>query len=131
MWSGVIVMIRTITSWPTTSAMIAAATPGRRRISLIGPTLGPGSSPVARREASSASSYGSGRRRAKVRIAARPTNTIGTRYGPASSGRPAWTARSPEIGTSAGPITEPMVAPQTTMLIADARRSVGTMSPAA
>ena len=49
---------------------------------------GAGSSPVARREASSASSYGSGRSRAKIRIAARPTNTIGTRYGPASSGRP-------------------------------------------
>ncbi len=56
MWSGVMVMIRTITNCPITSATIATATPGRRRISVIGPTLGPGSSWVARREASSASS---------------------------------------------------------------------------
>ena len=33
--SGVIVMIRTITNWPTTSAMIAALTPGRRRIATM------------------------------------------------------------------------------------------------
>ena len=79
MCSGVIVMIRTITTCPMTSAMIAAATAGRRTMSRIGATLGPGSSRVASRDASSASWYGSGRRRAKDRIAARPTNTIGTR----------------------------------------------------
>ena len=36
MWSGVIVMIRTITNWPMTSAMIASATVGRRMIVPIG-----------------------------------------------------------------------------------------------
>ena len=32
MWSGVIVMIRTITTWTVTSATIATGTFGRRRI---------------------------------------------------------------------------------------------------
>ena len=32
MWSGVIVMIRTITNWPMTRATIATGTAGRRRI---------------------------------------------------------------------------------------------------
>ena len=32
MWSGVIVMIKTITNWPTMSAVIAARTPGRASV---------------------------------------------------------------------------------------------------
>ena len=129
MWSGVIVMIRTITVWLTTSAMIAANTPGRRMIDHTrSVVVSPGTASAT--ASSSASSYGSGRRKMNDRIAARPTNTTGTRYGPASGGSPAWMAISPAIGTSVGPTTEPTVDAHTTVPIAEARRSVLTMSAA-
>ena len=89
MWSGVIVMIRTITSWPTTSAMIAAATAGRRRISAIGPTLG--ARVVAGRQAR-------GLVRELVRVGAEQGERTGSRRGRRTrsgrgTGRPARQAR--------------------------------------
>ena len=53
------------------------------------------------------------------------TRTIGTRYGPASAGRPMVIATSPDGSTRFGPITAPIVAAQTTVPIAEARRSGG------
>ena len=79
MWSGVIVMIRTITNWPTTSAMIAALTPGRRRIATMLSLVVTPEAASAASVSASASWYGSGRRKVNDRIAARPTNTTGTR----------------------------------------------------
>ena len=58
------------------------------------------------------------------------TKTTGTRYGPASGASPAASARSLEIGTSHGPTTEPIVAPHTTVPMAEARCSAGTRSAA-
>ena len=129
MCSGVIVMIRTITTWPKTSAVIAARTAGRRRSSA---SRGDGPSPP--RICStvvSASSYGSGRSMTKDNTAAAPTNTIGSRYGPVSTGSPMFTATSPENATRFGPTTAPTVAPQTTSPSVEARRPGGTRSAAA
>jgi hypothetical protein len=121
-------MIRTITTWPNTSATIAANTAGRRSRSAIRGTAWDRSWSVA---GWSASSNGSGRSITNDSTAAAPTNTTGTRYGPASSGRPKFSATSPENATRFGPITAPIVAPQTTTPIVDARLRIGTRSAAA
>src|SRR4029450_1066669 len=84
-WSGVIVMIRTMTNWPTTSATIASATVGRRMMADIGAAT---SESMPDTSVRSASSYGSGRRNTNDDRLASATSTIGTRYGPASAGRP-------------------------------------------
>ena len=138
MWSGVIVMIRVITIWPTSSATIAASTVGRwSRNASEGPEaagaelLAPssGSRRIARGPPS-ANWYGSGRSRRNERSAAAPTNKAGTRYGPASAGSPIAVATGPAGPTRLGPITAPIVAPQTTVAMAEARRAMGNMSAA-
>ena len=74
MWTGVIVMIRTITTWLATRPISAAATVGRRSSSRTG--VAPGRGRVVH---ASASANGSGRSSANDRTQAVPTNTIGTR----------------------------------------------------
>ena len=56
---------------------------------------------------------------------------IGTKYGPASSGRPSWAANAPAGATRLGPMIAPAVAPHTTSPMAEARRLSGYMSAAA
>ena len=131
MWSGVIVMISVITSWLTTSATSAATMAGRRRMVESAASVPAAAEAATSSGVASASSYGSGRRNTNERIPASPTNTTGTRYGPARLGSPTDTAIAPASGTSHGPITEPTVPPHTTVPIADARRPGGTMSAAA
>jgi hypothetical protein len=59
--------------------MLAALTPGLRRIAtMLSLVVTPGAAAAASVSAS-ASWYGSGRRNVNDRIAARPTNTTGTR----------------------------------------------------
>jgi hypothetical protein len=127
MWTGVIVMIRTITTCPATSARRAIATDGRpssSRIARASPTV------AAARESASAISEGSGRRNANESSAASPTNAIGTRYGPARRGSPSHSAMTPDGPTRFGPSTAPTVAAQTTRPIADARLAFGARSAA-
>ena len=74
MWTGVIVMIRTITTWLATRPMSATATVGRRTSSRTGVVPGAVGSWTA-----SASANGSGRSRTNESTAAAPTKAIGTR----------------------------------------------------
>ena len=114
----------------TTSATIAANTPGRRMIDhtrsrrrvarhrerdgvLVGELVRVGPQEHERED----------RREADEHDRARGTDR-------SSGGSPARTASSPATGTSVGPMTDPMVAAHTTVPIADARRSVLTMSAA-
>ena len=85
--SGVMVMIRTIVACPATRAAIAATTAGRHED--LADRSGRRASPSGWIVDSCASANGSGRRRTNDRIAAaRLTKRTGTRYGPASWGRP-------------------------------------------
>src|SRR4051794_9961002 len=125
MWSGVIVMTRTITTWTVTRATIATGTFGLART--LASVAGVGRfGPVSSwRDDRSASAYGSGRSAMSVRSAAAPTNTTGTRYAPDTGARPRLIAKDAAGAARFGPITAPTVAPQTTMPIADARRADG------
>ena len=126
MWSGVIVMIRTITTWPATSATIATGTCGRRRTdaseAAVEPCVG---SRWSSGESCRPAAYGSGRSSAKDRIAAAPTKTIGHEVRPGELRQADRHRERRRPGaTRFGPMTAPTVAPQTTMPIADARRCV-------
>src|SRR3954449_63955 len=125
MWSGVIVITRTMTTWTVTRATIATGTFGRRRTAAS--EVGIDRSPVTgrRSESSSARAYGSGRSMANDRIAAAPTNTTGTRYAPARCGSPRVIASVAAGAARFGPMIAPIVAPQTTSPRADARRATG------
>ena len=125
MWSGVIVMIRTMTTWPVTRATMATGTCGRRSTDRSDTAM----DASGRRDRAATS-----RRRGRTdrvagasrnRIAAAPTKMIGTKNGPASSGRPRFAAKIPAGATRFGPTIAPTVAPQTTRPIAEARRASG------
>src|SRR6188768_1766199 len=103
MCSGVMVMIRTITTWTVTRATMATGTLGRR-MTLRNEAAVVRSAPDGVAEWS-ASRYGSGRRAARVRTMATPTNRIGTRYGPVSGGRPIDSAKAVAGATRFGPMT--------------------------
>ena len=97
MWSGVIVMIRTITTWPVTSATIATGTFGRAQDAGEGHR---GRRAPGRRSraatTSSASSYGSGRSIDERQECGGPDEHASARgTAPLSSGRPRFTARAP------------------------------------
>src|SRR6185503_13838187 len=130
-WSGVMVMMRTIVACPAISAAIAATTAGWLKIWRADTSGLPSPSDGLWIVDSSAIANGSGRRKNQLTAAARLTNTIGMRYGPASVGRPSAGAMAPAIGTSVGPIRPPTVEPHTTSPIATARRFGGTRSAAA
>src|SRR5215213_8425532 len=122
-------MIRTIVACPAINAATAAKTAGRRRISRTDPVVGV--EPAVRISWSWAIAKGSGRSITKDSIAAIETRTTGTRYGPASGGRPIADAKSSAIGASQGPRIPPIVVPQTTKPIATDRRWGETRSAAA
>ena len=133
MWSGVIVMIRTMTTWPVTSATIATGT--------FGPARTVAMRDAGRRSRRPRRRGGTSRRRgrrgrvggsANDRSAAAPTKTIGTRYAPAQRGQAEGGRRGRRRAPrGSGPTTAPNVAPQTTIPMADARRAAGYRSAAA
>ena len=117
MCSGVMVMIRTITTWPVTSATIATGTFGRRRTprSDVGGRRVPrpgGRGATSRRRARTGPAAG----RRTDRIAAAPTKTIGHEVGAGQrrAGRSS-SAKAAAGATRFGPMTAPTVAPQTTV----------------
>ena len=79
MCSGVIVMIRTITTITVMSETIATGTFGRASTLLRDTAVDRSVVPALGLDDASASSYGSGRSRANERSAAAPTNRTGTR----------------------------------------------------
>src|SRR5512144_350799 len=79
MWSGVIVITRTITTWTVISATIATGTFGRRRTDVSEAAVERSFAGWSWRDVSWASAYGSGRRATIVTSAAAPTKTTGTR----------------------------------------------------
>ena len=126
--SGVMVMIRTITTWPATMVTSATSTAGYRKST---PSPGAGPASVRTRSADwSARRYGSGRRKTKAIANDRPMKTIVSRYAPARAGSPSASAITPAGATRLGPMTAPTVEPHTTVPIVAARRSGTAVSAA-
>ena len=99
--SGVMVMIRTITTWPATIVTSATRTAGYRKR-----TPSPGAGPaslLARRADWSARRYGSGRRKTNAIANDRLMKTNVSRYAPARAGSPSasreHSRRRDEVGT--------------------------------
>ena len=122
MCSGVIVMIRTITTCPSTSATMATGTLGRAqdaaRSARAAPSIAVGRF-VARTTCRPART-GRGAAATNDSSAASPTNTTGTRYGAGQVGQPERPRPADAGAARFGPMTAPIVAPQTTVPSADA-----------
>ena len=125
MCSGVIVMIRTITTWTVTSATIATGTFGRRRIRSSDVPVAVGTSSVVRDDV-----VGERVRvrpeHANDRSCRRPDEHDRDQVGAGEVGQPSAEAPARRRARAMGPTTAPNVAPHTTSPIAEARRSAGT-----
>ena len=132
MCTGVIVMTRTITDWPTTRATNESTTVGRRRIDPSDRSPGWATSSRSMAGSSSTASVsGSGRSATAMTRAAMAKPTTARPSGPASSVHPAARAQEPVGSMSSGPTTAPMVEAHTMRLMAAPRRDSFRRSPAA